>query len=169
MPRWSVEGNGLARARRGSYKATVGPAFRSSASRKIYPYSHSVQSLPTPRTVASSRVYDDDSDYSSDNDESNSNQKHQTRRWLTLHIHRNRHTVTQAHMAGGGIEDGDTPGGDRGRRRDRLKTVLKKSLSPLKGMVEGIEHKFVHASRSRSNHRPAASGAMRVEMTTGTP
>jgi len=145
-PRWSLEGSGLAWARGGNYHAVMGPAFPSPTFRKVYPYSHSVQSLPTPRTTASSRMHDDDSDYS---DESSSNQKCRTRRWLTLHIHRGRHTIAQTPQTRmiGGIGDVDSPGHDRGRRRDRLKTVLKKSLSPLKGMVEGIEHKFTHTSR----------------------
>jgi len=171
-PRWSIEGSGLIGARGGNYHATMGPAFPSPTSRKIYPYLPSVQSLPTPRTMASSRIYDDGSDYSSDNDDPSSNQKYRARRWLTLHIHRNRHTTTQTtqtHMSGGVIEDGDTPGDDRGRCRDRLKTVLKKGLSPLKGMVEGIEHRFVHASRSRSNHRHATGGVVGADLATGAP
>ncbi|KAF8420599.1 hypothetical protein EV426DRAFT_576193 [Tirmania nivea] len=173
--RWSSDGNGLARARGGNHHVAMRPAFPSPTSRKIYPYSHSVQSLPSPRTVASSRIYDDDSDYSSGSSESSPNQKHRARRWLTFHAHRNRHTTTQTiqtHMPGGVIKDGDTPGDDGGRCRGRLKTMLKKSLSPLKGMVEGIEHKFVHVSRSRPNQQPATSGvvgAWGMDMTTGAP
>ncbi|RPB21064.1 hypothetical protein L211DRAFT_459129 [Terfezia boudieri ATCC MYA-4762] len=151
-PRWSIEGNGLARARGGNYHTTMGLAYPSPTSREVDPYSLSVQSMPTPRMVASSRIYDDDSDYSSDNDESSSNQKNRARRWLTLRSYRNHHITsqtTQTHLPGGVIEEGDTVEDDhRGRYRERLKTVLTKGIS--KGWWKGIEHRFAHSSQSRS-------------------
>lgn len=148
-PRSSAESDG---SQHGWAKESSNVTARSPQPRKVYPCAPSAQSLPAPssryggsshtnvgRYPASDMEYSSDTDGEANGPSTTHSHLKQARDWWRRRVPRVPRTV-QAQ----GEDDG------RGRRRDRIKTVIKGSLvAPLKGMVEGI------TSRSRSRHSSA--------------